>query len=120
MRRHALQIPISTTSTKHYLPVDFGCRLVGFKCVTNVAEASGSITIGKAGAGHTIKTASLIGAVAGTPIVAVDTPSVTDAEKAQLFNKTTPLEITVIGGTAGYATLMICIDEEAIGSNLGV
>lgn len=120
MKEITVYIPITTASAKHYIPLNSACRLVSARVVTNVAEASGSLTVGKAGAAHTIKTASLVGAIAGTPVAATDTASVTDAEKATLFSRTVPLEVTVIGGTAGACVVVFVVDENAIGSDLGV
>lgn len=77
-----------------FLPVSDECRVIAARVVPSAAQAAGAVTVGKAGAGHTILDCVLDAAVpAGTEIALTETAGVTDAEKAQVFKPGVPIEI---------------------------
>lgn len=119
MRSIIINLPLTTSSTKYYLPVPFPCRVVGMTVVPNVAEATGSIQVGKAGAARSIKTATFAALAAGAALKAVDTAAVTDAEKGQVFDPSVPLELILIGASAGNVGIALRLDETCVGSAIG-
>lgn len=118
MKQIYLNVSGTNSSKKYYVPfIDEG-RLVGARVCNTTAQgdAAATVTFGKNGASHSIFTADLQNAAARTTTVADFTASVTDAEKNQVFDCDTPLEIDVNLQAASELTLLLIFDPFVIGS----
>ena len=120
MKKYSFVIPGTTGSVKHYIPLPDGGKLVGLSAVVNSTQTAGTALVkaGKKGATNHILEANLgttgangIGNVAKATVNA----SATDAEKAQLFAGTTPLELDIQLVVAGSVGITIEMDEYGIG-----
>lgn len=120
MKKYSFVIPGTTGSVKHYIPLPDGGKLVGLSAVVNSTQTAGTALVkaGKKGATNHILSANLgttgangIGNVAKATVNA----SATDAEKAELFSGTTPLELDIQLVVAGSVGITIEMDEYGIG-----
>jgi hypothetical protein len=105
---------------KHYIPIPDGGKVAGISAVVNSAQTVGTATVkvGKKGATNVLYTANLgttgangIGNVARGELNA----SATDAERAQMFSGTVPLEVIVELVVAGSVGITVELDEYGIG-----
>jgi hypothetical protein len=121
MKKYTFTIPGTTSAVKHYLPIPDAGKLVGLYAVVNSAQTAGTATVqaGKAGAATSVLTANLgttgangIGKVAKGAL----TPSVTEANKQQIFDGETPIELTAVLVVAGSIGVTVLVDEYAIGA----
>lgn len=118
MKQIYLQVAGTTSSKKYHIPfIDEG-RIVGARVCNSTAQgdAAATVTFGKNGASHTIFTADLQNAGARTTTKAAFTDSVTEAEKDQVFDCDTPLEIDVNLQAGSELTILLLIDPFVIGS----
>lgn len=117
-----VSLPGTTASVKHYIPVPDGCRLLGVDAVVNTAQTAGTALVkgGKKGASNVLYTANLgttgangIGNVAAGALNA----SATAAEKKQVFDRTTPVEVDVQLVVAGEVGVVLYLDEFLVDVN---
>jgi hypothetical protein len=122
MYKITLSLPGTTASVKHYVPVPDGCRVVGMDAVVNSVQTAGTALVkaGKKGATNVLYTANLgttgangVGNVAAGALNA----SATTAEKKQVFNRTTPVELDVQLVVAGEVGVTLYLDEFLIDQN---
>ena len=100
MKKYTFLVAGTTASVKHYLPIPDGGKLVGLYAVVNSTQTAGTALVkaGKKGATNHLISADLgtTGANGiGNIAKATTNASATDAEKAQIFDATTPLELDV-------------------------
>jgi len=119
MKTITLSLPGTTASVKHYIPVPTQCRVVGMTAVVNTTQTAGTALVlaGKKAATNKILSANLgttgangIGNVAKATVV----EAATAAEKAQLFDNTTPVELDVQLVVAGQVVVTLFVDEYGI------
>jgi len=122
MYKLTLSLPGTTASVKHYVPVPDGCRLLGIDAVVNSAQTAGTALVkgGKKGASNVLYTANLgttgangVGNVAAGALNA----SATVAEKKQVFDRTTPVEVDVQLVVAGQVGVTLYLDEFLVDVN---
>jgi len=120
MKKYTFVVPGTTASVKHYLPIPDGGKLVGIYAAVNSAQTTGTALVkaGKKGATNSLLSANLgttgangIGNVAKGALNA----SATDAERAQIFDATTPIELDVQLVVAGSVGVTVLVDEYGIG-----
>ena len=120
MKKYTFVVAGTTSSVKHYLPLPDGGKLAGIYAVVNSTQTAGTALVkaGKKGATNHILSANLgttgangIGNVAKGALNA----SATDAERAQIFDGTTPLEIDVQLVVAGSVGITVLMDEYGVG-----
>ena len=120
MKKYTFVIPGTTASAKHYLPIPDGGKLVGLYAVVNSTQTAGTALVkaGKKGATNHLLSANLgtTGANGiGNIAMATANASATDAEKAQIFDATTPLELDIQLVVAGSVGITVLVDEYGIG-----
>lgn len=118
MKQIYMQVSGTTSSKKYHVPfIDEG-RLVGARVCNSTAQgdAAANVTFGKNGATHSIFTANLQNAAARTTTKGEFTTDVTDAEKNQIFDCDTPLEIDVNLQANSELTILLIFDPFVIGS----
>ena len=120
MKKYSFVIPGTTSSVKHYLPIPDAGKLVGMYAVVNSAQTAGTALVkaGKKGATNHILSANLgttgangIGNVAKATLNA----SATEAERAQMFDGSTPLELDIQLVVAGSVGVTVLVDEYGVG-----
>ena len=120
MKKYTFLVAGTTASVKHYLPIPDGGKVVGLYAVVNSTQTAGTALVkaGKKGATNHLLSANLgttgangIGNVAKAALNA----SATDAERAQIFDGTTPVEIDVQLVVAGSVGITVLVDEYGIG-----
>ena len=120
MKKFMVVIPGTTASVKHYIPLPDKAKLRGVSAVVNSTQTAGTALVkaGKKGATNHLLSANLgttgangIGNVAKATLNA----SATDAERAQIFDGTTPVEIDVQLVVAGSVGITVLVDEYGIG-----
>lgn len=120
MKKYTFVVAGTTSSVKHYLPIPDGGKLAGIYAVVNSAQTTGTALVkaGKKGASHHLLSANLgttgangIGNVAKGTLNA----DATDAERAQMFDATTPLEVDVQLAVAGSVGITVLVDEYGVG-----
>lgn len=117
MQKYTVSLPGTTSAVTHYLPIPDAGKIVEVHAVVNANQgdtAGRGVTIGKAGADHTIFTASTVSKNAGDIVKGVLTTGVTDAEKAQLFGNGVPIAVGIQLHTAAEVGLTILVDEYGI------
>lgn len=121
MEKIYLQIAGTTSSKKHYVPFVDECRLVAAHvCATaNQGDGAADVKFGKKGASHTIFDASLKNVDGANTVTAEYNGDATEAEKNQVFDLDTPLEIDV--NLQATSDLIIClvVDPFVIGARTG-
>ncbi len=120
MKKYTFLVAGTTASVKHYLPIPDGGKLVGLYAVVNSTQTAGTALVkaGKKGATNHLISADLgtTGANGiGNIAKATTNASATDAEKAQIFDATTPLELDVQLVVAGSVGITVLVDEYGIG-----
>lgn len=120
MKKYTFLVAGTTASVKHYLPIPDGGKLVGLYAVVNSTQTAGTALVkaGKKGATNHLVSADLgtTGANGiGNIAKATTNASATDAEKAQIFDATTPLELDVQLVVAGSVGITVLVDEYGIG-----
>lgn len=120
MKKYTVLVAGTTASVKHYLPIPDGGKLVGLYAVVNSTQTAGTALVkaGKKGATNHLISADLgtTGANGiGNIAKATTNASATDAEKAQIFDATTPLELDVQLVVAGSVGITVLVDEYGIG-----
>ena len=120
MKKYTVLVAGTTASVKHYLPIPDGGKLVGLYAVVNSTQTAGTALVkaGKKGATNHLVSADLgtTGANGiGNIAKATTNASATDAEKAQIFDATTPLELDVQLVVAGSVGITVLVDEYGIG-----
>lgn len=124
MEKTFLQRQASTGSLSAVFPVIDESRLVAAYVTvedTSAQGASAQIALGKSGATHNVLVADLGGAVNGTTTTAAYHSSVTEAEKYQVFDTSTP--ITVTGSNLNSSTqvgIWLVTDPFVIGQRVGL
>ena len=120
MKKYSFVIPGTTSSVKHYIPLPDGGKLAAISAVVNSAQTAGTALVkaGKKGATNYLMSANLgttgangIGNVAKGVLNA----SATDAERAQMFDASTPLEVDIQLVVAGSVGITIEMDEYGVG-----
>ena len=120
MKKYSFVIPGTTSSVKHYLPIPDAGKLVGMYAVVNSAQTAGTALVkaGKKSATNHILSANLgttgangIGNVAKATLNA----SATEAERAQMFDGSTPLELDIQLVVAGSVGVTVLVDEYGVG-----
>jgi len=120
MKKYTYTVAGTTSAVKHYLPIPDAGKLAGLRAVVNSTQTAGTAQVlaGKKGATHHILAADLgttgangIGNVAKATLNA----DATDAERAQMFDGTTPIEVSVQLVVAGIVGITIEVDEYGIG-----
>lgn len=120
MKKYSFVIPGTTSSVKHYIPIPDGGKLAGLYAVVNSTQTAGTALVkaGKKGATNHLLSADLgttgangIGNVAKAAL----NSSATDAERAQMFNASTPIELDIQLVVAGSVGVTILVDEYGIG-----
>ena len=120
MKKYSFVIPGTNASVKHYLPIPDAGKVVGLYASVNSAQTAGTavVKIGKKGATNYIMSANLgttgangIGNVAKATV----NSSATDAERAQMFDMTTALELDIQLVVAGSVGVTVLVDEYGIG-----
>ena len=120
MKKYSFVIPGTTSSVKHYIPLPDGGKLAAISAVVNSAQTAGTALVkaGKKGATNYLMSANLgttgangIGNVAKGALNA----SATDAERAQMFDASTPLELDIVLVVAGSVGITIEMDEYGVG-----
>lgn len=120
MKKYSFVIPGTTSSVKHYIPLPDGGKLAGISAVVNSTQTAGTALVkaGKKGATNYIMSANLgttgangIGNVAKGTL----NSSATDAERAQMFDASTPLELDIVLVVAGSVGITIEMDEYGVG-----
>lgn len=120
MKKYTVLVAGTTASVKHYIPIPDGGKLVGLYAVVNSTQTAGTALVkaGKKGATNHLISADLgtTGANGiGNIAKATTNASATDAEKAQIFDATTPLELDVQLVVAGSVGITVLVDEYGIG-----
>ena len=120
MKKYSFVIPGTTSSVKHYIPLPDGGKLAAISAVVNSAQTAGTALVkaGKKGATNYLMSANLgttgangIGNVAKGTL----NSSATDAERAQMFDASTPLELDIVLVVAGSVGITIEMDEYGVG-----
>lgn len=118
-KKYSFVIPGTTGSVKHYIPIPDGGKIVAISAVVNSAQTAGTALVkaGKKGATNYIYSANLgttgangIGNVAQGELNA----SATVAERAQMFDRTTPIELDIQLVVAGSVGITIELDEYGV------
>ncbi|MCE5199072.1 hypothetical protein LLG39_08855 [bacterium] len=120
MKKYSFVIPGTTGSVKHYIPIPDGGKVAGIRAVVNSTQTSGTavVKVGKKGAANVLFTADLgtTGANGiGNVAKGVANASATDAEKAQMFDGSVPLELDIQLVVAGSVGITIEMDEFGVG-----
>ena len=109
-----------TSARVYQLAFKDPCRIIEAAVCLEVAQAAAApISLGKAGAASTIFDMDLDGTAAGACKVIPFTTGVTEGNKNQIFNRTTPLVLTVDLAADSTIHLQLTVDPFVIGPHKG-
>jgi hypothetical protein len=97
------------------------CRVIAAHVTAEVAQTgAATVTLGKNGAATTILSKDLDGLGAATAIDLAWTGSLTEANRKQIFDKDTPLELSVNLNEDSTLHLQLVLDPFLIGAHKGL
>lgn len=110
-----------TAARVYQLAFKDACRVVGaYVCLEVKQEAAAPITLGKNGAATTILSKDMDGIDAATSTALDWTAALTEVNKHQIFDRDTPLELTVNLAADSTVHLQLILDPFLIGAHEGL
>ena len=110
-----------TNARVYQLAFKDACRVVGaYVCLEVKQEAEALITLGKNGAATTILSKDMDGIDAATSTALDWTAALTEVNRKQIFDRDTPLELTVNLAADSTIHLQLILDPFLIGAHEGL